>query len=98
MSGPEPNPPRPPFVRMVGLMRPCSRRRLLVPLGAPAASQLELQAAFLQGRELPQPLFLSSAEWLVLLDRAARRRFFTSDKEEQEFVSLLNGGGCLAAG
>ena len=60
--------------------------------------EVEVQVVVAVQRELPQPLFLSSAEWLVLLDRAARRRFFTSDKEEQEFVSLLNGGDCLAAG
>ena len=52
---------------------------LLVPLGEPAVPQEELQAAFLAGRELPVPLFLSSAEWLVLLDRAAPRRPFGSN-------------------
>jgi hypothetical protein len=43
------------------------------------------------------PLFLSSAEWLVLLDRAAPRRFFGSAREEDDFVTLLNGGDCLAS-
>jgi hypothetical protein len=70
---------------------------LLVPLGEPAVAQAELQAAFLEGRDLSVPLFLSSAEWLVLLDRAAPKRFFGSQREEAEFISLLNGGDCLAA-
>ena len=70
---------------------------LLVPLGEPAVPQAELQAAFLEGRDLSVPLFLSSAEWLVLLDRAAPKHFFGSAREEAEFVTLLNGGDCLAA-
>lgn len=52
-----------------------------------------LVESFTQGRELRQPLFLSSSEWLTMLDRQldAGERFFRSEREAQAFVAELSG-------
>ena len=56
-----------------------------------AASRSQLLRAFVSGEPLAAPLFLSSAEWLVLLDRALPTRFFASDAESDAFVAAQSG-------
>ena len=67
--------------------------QLMLPLGGqPAGSTDRMRQAFVQPKgELETPLFLSSSEWLVLLDRCAEQRWFQSEREEASFVSAMNG-------
>ena len=66
--------------------------QLMLPLGERRAEPDAVKEAFTMAKEeLPSPLFLSSSEWLVLLDRCTIKRWFLSEKEEAEFVSTSNG-------
>ena len=78
-------------------------RALMRTLGLPAADRDALRADFLAGRPLAEPLFLSSSEWLVLLDRVRAVDaggggldrsgcFFQSEAEERDFISAISGG------
>ena len=65
---------------------------MLHTLGLRTLPPEELKQAFLAGRPLPQPLFLSSSEWLVLLDESLdKRRFFRDQREADDFVREYSG-------
>ena len=69
---------------------------LVAPLGAQPPPAARLKEAFVAAEpELDAPLFLSSSEWLVLLDRCLPpdQRWFKSDQEEARFLSATDGGG-----
>ena len=70
--------------------------QLMLPLGEPPADSERLKLDFSAAEpELRAPLFLSSSEWLVLLDRCLPpdQRWFKSDQEEARFLSATDGGG-----
>ena len=69
---------------------------LVAPLGAQPPPAARLKEAFVAAEpELDAPLFLSSSEWLVLLDRCLPpdQRWFKSEQEEAQFKEAINGTG-----
>lgn len=69
-------------------------QQLALPLGVRPTATDEVHRAFVAAEpQLPAPLFASSSEWLVLLDRCSTDggRWFRSEKEEVQFVSTMNG-------
>ena len=70
--------------------------QLMLPLGEPPADSERLKLDFSAAEpELRAPLFLSSSEWLVLLDRCLPpdQRWFKSEQEEAQFKEAINGTG-----
>ncbi|EOD22217.1 hypothetical protein EMIHUDRAFT_463681 [Emiliania huxleyi CCMP1516] len=70
--------------------------QLMLPLGEPPADSERLKLDFSAAEpELQAPLFLSSSEWLVLLDRCLPpdQRWFKSEQEEAQFKEAINGTG-----
>lgn len=72
--------------------------QLLLPLGVSLSPAEVLQAAFIAPPDsagLPQPLFLSTAELFVLIDRSLAdepsARWFRSPQEEADFISGQGG-------
>jgi len=70
-------------------------RALMSTLGAPSSPLSTVREHYLAGRQLPEPMFVSSGQWLVLLDHALSddrtKAFFTSEKEEADFLAALSG-------
>jgi hypothetical protein len=65
---------------------------MLHTIGVKPVPTATLEADFLAGRPLAQPLFLSSSAWLLLVDRSlGAERFFQSGAEERAFESAHSG-------
>ena len=66
---------------------------MLQTLGLPIIPTATLIENFAAGRDLPQPLFLCSSEWLTMLDRqlSPADRFFRDEREARDFIGELSG-------